>query len=80
MHATTATFFGRPRSTRLLSCWLMTGFQRVADSVAIYRAFRTLVRPPAMVRLPRICPESRLIGATPTSAAMRRRSFWESSV
>src|SRR6185437_10318924 len=37
---------------------LMTGFQRVADRVAIYKAFRTSVRPPAMALLPRICPES----------------------
>ena len=57
----------------------MTGFQRVADSVAIDKAFRTSVRPPATVRLPRICPELRLTGATPTSAAIRRRSSWPSS-
>ena len=51
----------------------------MAERVAMYRAFRTSVRPPAMVRLPRIWPESRLTGATPTRAAIRRRSSWPSS-
>ena len=30
----------------------------IAESVAIYSALRTPFRPPAMARLPRICPES----------------------
>jgi hypothetical protein len=55
MQATSATFLGRPRSTRLQYCLLMTGCDQIAESVAIYRALRTSLRPPAMVRLPRIC-------------------------
>ena len=36
---------------------------------AMYSTPRTDVRPPAMALRPRIRPESRLIGATPTRAA-----------
>ena len=36
---------------------------------AMYSTARTDVRPPAMALRPRIRPESRLIGATPTRAA-----------
>lgn len=53
--------------------------QRTAVRVAMYRALRTAARPPAMALLPRIRPESRLTGATPTRAAMRRWSRWPSS-
>ena len=57
----------------------MTGFHRAALTVAMKRAFRTVVRPPMIMRRPRIAPLSRLMGATPTKAAMRRRSSKPSS-
>ena len=41
----------------------------VAVRAAMYSTARTDVRPPAMALRPRIRPESRLIGATPTRAA-----------
>src|SRR3954471_22676903 len=44
----------------------------MAVSAAMYSTLRTEVLPPAMVLRPRIRPESRLIGATPTRAA----SWW----
>ena len=39
----------------------------------MYRTARTDVRPPAMALRPRIKPESRLIRATPTRAAIERK-------
>src|SRR5215207_7795269 len=41
----------------------------MAVSAAMYSTLRTEVLPPAMVLRPRIRPESRWIGATPTRAA-----------
>ena len=43
--------------------------RRMAVRAAMYSTARTDVRPPAMALRPRIRPESRLIGATPTRAA-----------
>src|SRR5215212_9502985 len=48
----------------------------MAVSAAMYSTFRTAVLPPAMVLRPRMRPESRLIGATPTRAA----SWWRPMV
>jgi hypothetical protein len=48
----------------------MTGLYRVATNVDIYRTFLTWARPPQMDREPRLRPESRLRGATPTSLAI----------
>ena len=48
MQATRATFLGRPRRPGRDSAPLMTGFQRIAESVAMNRTLRTSVRPPAM--------------------------------
>src|SRR3954469_2215628 len=48
----------------------------MAVSAAMYSTLRTEVLPPAMVLRPRIRPESRLIGATPTRAA----SWWRPMV
>lgn len=50
----------------------MTGLCREATSAAMNNTLRTWGRPPKMVRLPRIVPESRLIGATPTRALTSR--------
>ena len=44
----------------------------MAASVGMYRAVRTLARPPTTIRRPRKAPLSRLIGATPTRAAILR--------
>src|SRR4051812_37665320 len=48
----------------------------MAVSAAMYSTLRTEVLPPAMALRPRIRPESRLIGATPTRAA----SWWRPMV
>jgi len=55
---------------------LIAGLNCIAVMVAMYRVQRTLVRPPKMARLPRMKPESRLRGATPTRAAI----FWRLSL
>ena len=52
----------------------MTELKRVATRVAMYRAARTDALPPQTERLPRKAPLSRLMGATPTSAAICLRS------
>ena len=52
----------------------MAGLKRLAVSAPMYRAARTRARPPQTVRLPRRVPLSRLKGATPTRAAICRRS------
>ena len=52
----------------------ITLLKRVAANAAMYSVRRTCALPPRMMRLPRSLPESQLNGATPTSAAMRRRS------
>src|SRR5712672_3174536 len=57
----------------------MMGLARLATRAAIKSAVRTVGRPPAMERRPRIVPLSRLIGATPTRAAILRRSRRPSS-
>ena len=51
----------------------------MAVKVGMYRAVRTLARPPMTMRRPRKQPLARLIGATPTSAAISRRSRRPSS-
>ena len=51
----------------------------MAVKVGMYRAVRTLARPPMTMRRPRKQPLSRLIGATPTKAAILRRSRLPSS-
>src|SRR5260370_6687079 len=51
----------------------MTGFFLLATRGAMKRAVRTTGRPPPIERRPRIVPLSRLIGATPTRAAILRR-------
>jgi hypothetical protein len=57
----------------------MAGFPRAALTVAMNRAFRMEVRPPMIMRRPRMAPLSRLMGATPTKAPTRRRSSSPSS-
>lgn len=57
----------------------MMELYRVATKVAMYKAARTLARPPHILRLPRMSPLSRLNGARPTKAAMFRRSRLPSS-
>ncbi len=78
MAATRAALADRPRLRSRSYSSPMTGFQRMAVSAAMYRTLRTADRPPAIARWPRMVPESRLIGATPTKAAMLRRSIWPS--
>ena len=51
----------------------------MAVTAAMYSTLRTSAWPPAMARCPRMTPESRLIGATPTKAARLRRSVRPSS-
>ncbi|SFD39969.1 hypothetical protein SAMN04489710_101526 [Paracidovorax konjaci] len=58
---------------------LVAGLERRVVAVAMYKVLRTSEHPPQMQRCPRIWPESRFKGATPTSAAMRRRSSLPSS-
>ena len=53
----------------------MTGLQRMAVTVAMYRTERTAARPPRMVRLPVRRPESSLKGATPTGAPICAAQF-----
>jgi hypothetical protein len=48
----------------------MTGFQRTATMVAMYRTERSSARPPQTWWVPRKRPLSRLKGATPASAAI----------
>ena len=50
------------------------GLRRMAVRVGMYRALRTLARPPRTMRRPRKVPLSRLTGATPTRLAILRRS------
>src|SRR2546426_916965 len=57
----------------------MGGLWRMATIVAIYSARRTAGRPPRIIRRSRHSPLSRLKGAMPTSAAIRRRFSWPSS-
>ena len=44
----------------------MTGLKRLGTIAPIYRAVRTLARPPQTVRFPRRVPLSRLKGSTRT--------------
>ena len=57
----------------------MTGLERRAVRAAMYKAQRTELRPPRMVRRPRNWPLSRLKGAMPTRAAICWRFNWPSS-
>ena len=53
---------------------LITLLYRFAERAAMYRALRTLARPPRIERLPRFLPLSQLKGATPTSDEIFLRS------
>jgi hypothetical protein len=57
----------------------MAGVQEVALRAAMSSVWRTVDQPPAIARWPRQAPLSRLTGATPTRAAVRRRSRRSSS-
>jgi hypothetical protein len=70
MQAIMATLKALPAAmSRSPNGW-MTGLQRMAEIVAMYRPIRTAARPPKMVRWARMVPESRFMGATPTRAAI----------
>jgi hypothetical protein len=69
MAATTTTLKGLPAARKRSAKRRITGLKRMALKAAMYNTHRTVARPPKMLRLPRIRPESRLIGATPTNAA-----------
>jgi hypothetical protein len=51
----------------------MTGLQRTAARVLMYKTERTSARPPQTDRFPLYWPLSRLSGATPTKWATSRR-------
>jgi hypothetical protein len=53
--------------------------RRLPTRAAIYKAARTVARPPQIARLPRTVPLSRLIGASPTNAAICLRLMVPSS-
>src|SRR5450756_1770648 len=74
MQATRATLAGFPIRIRRSYISLITLLYRLAESEAMYRALRTLARPPQIERLPRFLPLSQLKGATPTSEAIFLRS------
>ena len=74
MTATSATF---PRLAGRLEPLIKAGQEgmwRAATRAAMYNAFRTAGRPPQIRRRPRNWPLSQLNGATPTKAAIARRS------
>ena len=79
IQATMTTFPGFPVALRREAKALMSGLQRMAVMVAMYKTARTSARPPQMKRLPRNVPLSRANGASPTSAAICRRSNAPSS-
>ncbi len=68
--ATSANFFDLPFANSRLQKALIRELNRVATSVAIQSTLRTELRPAIVWRLPLCCPESSLIGATPTSLAI----------
>lgn len=53
--------------------------KRAATRAAMYSPVLTPALPPKIVRRPRIVPESRFMGATPTSALISRRERLPSS-
>src|SRR6202030_1819478 len=62
-------------SRKLLKC----GLQRAATIAPTNKELRTLLRPPPIMLLPRHCPDWRVQGASPTRAAICRRSSEPSS-
>jgi hypothetical protein len=74
MQATKATLAGLPIRIRRSYISLITLLCRLAESEAMYRALRTLARPPQIERLPRFLPLSQLKEATPSSEAIFLRS------
>jgi len=70
MQAIMATLKALPAAMRRSPNGWMIGLQRMAEIVAMYKPARTAARPPKMVRWPRMVPESRFMGATPTRAAI----------
>ena len=79
MAATRAALAGRPRAAQALVVGADGGVPGGGATVAMYSVWRTVGRPPAIVRWPRQGPLSRLSGATPTRAAIWRRSRRPSS-
>jgi hypothetical protein len=73
MQATRAALFGRPRSTRFWSCWLMPGFQRVAW-VAMVEGVANAGSPPSDGSQAAHLPKIAIDRGGPTRAAIRRRS------
>src|SRR5919202_992329 len=69
VQAVRTPFLSSPAAPRRAHSARMTGCQRVAVRAAVYRAARTLGRPPQTLRLPRQVPLSQFRGATPTRAA-----------
>src|SRR5262245_65822792 len=65
-----ATFLGLPGATRRSKKALSTGLYRRATTAPMNKAVRTLALPPPMKLLPRHCPDCRVKGARPTSAAI----------
>ena len=65
MQAVRATFLVLPAARRRVYRACRTGLRRLPTRAAIYKAARTVARPPQIVRLPRSVPLSRLIGARP---------------
>ena len=79
MTATKATLPVLPRCRRpRWKCWWMPSC-RITDNAAMYRAWRTAVRPPRMDRWPRLWPRSRDHGASPTSEVKALLSRWPNS-
>ena len=66
--AMSATCLGLPAASSLCRNAAMCGSQRTAARAAMYNAFRTRPRPPAMARRPRYLPLSRATGASPVIA------------
>ena len=79
MQAVRATFLVLPAAKRRVYKAWRTGLRRLPTRAAMYKAARTVARPPQIVRLPRMVPLSRLIGARPTNAATCLRSRVPSS-
>src|SRR5581483_632152 len=69
-----ATSLGLPAATSLSRNSLSVGLKRAATMAPMNRTRRTLARPPPMKLLPRHWPDCRVQGASPTRAAICRRS------
>ena len=74
-----ATSLGLPAATSLSRNSLSVGLKREATMAPMNRTRRTLARPPPMKLLPRHWPDCRVQGASPTRAAICRRSSDPSS-